>query len=106
MCRLFCIILSTIYLSFILGLIITAIYFIVPNNNANYLTIPLCIIGIVLLAYIIANIIIIYKKCCCIIKITPIKSSSEQITELKDVVIDEKNFIVFINPDNTISYGV
>ena len=107
MCKFFCRALATIYLIFILSLVIAAIYYTFPNMNTRYVIIPCSLIAVGLFAIIICNIIIISKECHCpnislpksiiIINVLPVQHiilnkispwPIKHIIELKDVVID------------------
>ena len=89
MCKACCRIISTIYLCFIFSLLFTATYYSIFNDNTNYLVIPLAIITGIIFMIIIRNIIIIIKRYYNTAIITPI-------VELKEVIIDNNNFIKVI----------
>lgn len=107
MCKIFCRIVITIYLLFILGLVITAIYYVTKKDEIKYTTIPLSFIGITLFTFIISCILKIFKNCCYFPKIFPSPQPKREIIELKEAIIDENNFITIVieNPDQSLSYA-
>lgn len=101
MCKMFCRTIATIYLSFILGLIITVIYYVLQNDNTKYITIPLSVIGVGVFMVIICNILFIFKDCCFFPKILPLyQPKKKEIVELKEAALDENNFIIIVIDDS------
>jgi len=86
MCKSFCRIIATIYMSFICGLLFTASYYSLLNDNTNYLVIPLAVIAEIIFILIIRNIIIIIRNYYNTATVVPI-------IQLREVRIDDTNFV-------------